>query len=394
MARKKTTKDVALAFPLAATHLARFIRGVTDYARQHGDWTFSACPATVSGFPETLDMTIKSLKGWPGDGVITVVATRAQAKAAGQLGVPVVNLAGALRDAGLPRVMVDHKATGQLAAAHLLDAGLKRFAYLGLKGVWYSQQRRDGFRDAIERAGGECLVYEVSKRTDFRQLWLRGQSEIDAWLRTLKPPVGILAVHDDRARLLVDGCRRVGLAVPHDVALMGVDNDETVCEFCQPPLTSVSRSSRRVGYEAAALLDRLMSGKPAPDSDLLVPPDGVVRRASTGIVAIEDPHVAAAVQYTRDHVDEMFGVERFEKLLPVSRRRIEQLFQRVLGQTPYEYICHVRVIRAKELLVREEKMAIRDVAAACGFPDTQRLRLVFQRLTGKTPTDYRQGLGR
>lgn len=381
---------MALAFPLAVPYLALFMRGVTDYARQHGGWTFSSCPAGDGTFPETLAMPMESLKGWRGDGVIAVITTDAQARAARSLGIPVVNLAASRSDLGLPQVLVDHRMIGRLAADHLLDCGLRRFVYLGLKDVWYSQLRRDGFAERIAEAGGACEVYETPRRLNPRQPWHLGMEEIDRCLEAVKPPVGILAVHDYRARLLVDECQRLGFDVPNDVAIIGVDNDDVVCEFCQPPLSSVSRSGHRVGYESAALLDRLMRGEPAPEEPIWIPPDGVVKRKSTDLIAIHDPHVAAAARFIHEHLDEVFGVERLLKLLPISRRRLEKLFRQCLGRTPYDYLCHVRVTRAKELLAGREKLRVAEVARRCGFADAQRFRLVFTRLAGMTPTAYRQ----
>jgi len=393
MLSKRTSKHIALAFPVAVPYLALFMRGVTDYARGHGPWTFSASPAIEGPFPETLAMPIRSLRDWPGDGVIAAITTREETEEAKRLGIPVVNLAGTLRDCGLPRVMVDHCAIGRLAAEHLLECGLRRFVYLGLKDVWYSELRREGFAQRIAEAGGHLRVCEASSRTDPQRSWQSGLEEIDRCLEGVSLPVGILAVHDYRARLLVDECLRLGLAVPNDVAILGVDNDDVICEFCQPPLSSVSRSGYRVGYEAAALLDRLMAGQPPPAQDLLIPPDGVVKRKSTELVAVDDPHIATAVRYIQDHLGEPFGVEKLLRLLPISRRRLENLFKQCLGRTPYDYLCQSRVNRAKELLAGSQKLSIAEISQCCGFPTKQRFRLVFLRLVGKTPTAYRKELG-
>jgi LacI family transcriptional regulator len=207
-------------------------------------------------------------------------------------------------------------------------------------------------------------------------------------LKSLVLPVGVLAVHDYRARVLVDECVRLGLDVPHDVAVLGVGNDLAACEFCQPSLSSVSPAARRVGYEAAAILDRLMAGQPVPHRDLLIPPDGVVHRRSTDTMAVDDPNVNAAVHYMQDHLNEVFGIERVMKQVAVSRRRLHEQFQRLLDYTPYEYLCHLRVERAKSLLAVPGQVKLRTIAVACGFSSPARLRLVFQRVTGMTPAVY------
>jgi LacI family transcriptional regulator len=390
MLPKKIGKHVALAFPLAVPHLALFMRGVTDYAREHGTWTFTMSPTLVGPFPETLAMPIRSLRDWPGDGVIAVITNDEESEEARQLGIPVVNLAGACERSEQPRVMVDHRAIGRLAADHLLDCGLRRFVYLGLKGVWYSILRREGFAERIAEAGGQLQVYETPHRSDPDSSWQSGLEEIRHCLDSVTPPVGVMAVHDYRARLLVDECSRLGMSVPNDIAIIGVDNDDVVCEFCQPPLSSVSRSGYQVGFQAAALLDRLMGGEPAPEADILVPPDGVVKRKSTDLIAVDDPHVATALRFIQEHLSESFGVERLLRLLPISRRRFEKLFKEALGRTPYDYLCHVRVNRAKELLAGPKKMSIGEIAEECGFPNSQRFRLVFTRLVGTTPTAFRR----
>ena len=376
-------QEIALAFPAAVPHLGRVLRGIAEYAQRHARWTFVLSP-------ETFVMRLQSLKGWGGHGVIALIDTKAEAQAARKLGVPVVNLSGALRDAGLPRVMVDHQAVGRLAAEHLLERGFRRFAYYGVRDLWYARQRRGAFIERLKRDGRQCSVHEVPSSIIDRQPWHHGQQQLASWLKTLELPVGLMACTDQRAQMVTETCRRLGLDVPGDVAIIGVDNDEITCRFCVPPLSSVSRNGNTVGYEAAALLDRLMSGKRPPAGDVLIAPDGVVKRRSTDVVAVDDPHVAAAIRFIREHVSECFGVDQVAAALPVSRRYLEHRFRRHLGCTPHQYICRVRVERAKQLLGGAEKMKLKHIATACGFNDPMRLRLVFERITSMTPREYRR----
>ncbi len=387
------TKHVALAFPLAVPHLALFMEGVVSYARQSADWTFTVSPASFSGFPETFTMSVESLAGWSGDGAISVITSRAEAVCAARLGIPVINLSGTLPASPIPRIMVDHRAIGVLAAEHLIERGLRNFAYYGVKGPWYARLRHEGFASRIRAAGRPCEVFEAASRRSVRQPLDRETKVLRQWLKSLDTPVGLFAVHDYRARLAMEECRRAGLVVPHDVAIVGVDNDPVICEFAQPALTSISRSGRQLGYEAAALLDRLMAGQPPPSDEILIAPDGVVARESTNTLAVDDPYVSAAMRFVHNHLEEVFGVERLVKVVSVSRRRLEKGFRQSLGQTPHDFICQARVNRARDLLSAEGRVLVRDVAAACGFPDVRRFRLVFQRIAGISPSAFRRRAG-
>ncbi|HBO46383.1 MAG TPA: hypothetical protein DD670_21135, partial [Planctomycetaceae bacterium] len=281
---------------------------------------------------------------------------------------------------------------GRLAADHLIECGLRSFAYLGLKDIWYSELRREGFAERVAEAGGTVDAYEMPRYRDPNKAWQSGLEQIGRCLEQIRPPTGVFAVNDYRARLLVDECHRRKLIVPDEVAIIGVDNDDVVCEFCTPPLSSVSRSGYQVGHETAVLLDRLMAGGMPPAQEVLIPPDGVVKRRSTDLIAVEHPQVAAAMEYIRGHLNEWFGVERLVKVLPISRRQLELLFKKHLNQTPYDYLRRARLDRAKTLLSAPRRTPVAEIARQCGFPNTHRFLMVFRDVEGKTPTNYRRDL--
>jgi LacI family transcriptional regulator len=382
-------KQVALAFPVGVPWLALCMRGIAEFAQKRGGWNFLTSLTTLIGAKE-FSITVSGLKGWPGDGVIAFINDRLEARDAQQLGIPVVSLSGMLHDVGLPRVMVDHYAIGRLAAEHLLQCGFRRLGYYGIRGPWYSQQREKGFCDQALKAGVPCSVLEQSPATNSRMSWQKRLAPVDQWLRTLKPPVGIMAVHDFRARILLEECLRLGLDVPHDVALIGADNDPTVCEICQPTLSSVSRNAWQIGYQAGALLDQLMLGKTPRQSEIILPPEGVVIRRSTDTIAVDDPHVSAAIHFMHDHLPEVGGIESVLTQVPVSRRFLEKQFQRLFGCTPYQYLCRLRIERAKQLLRGGERIKLRSLAKTCGFTNSDHMRLVFYRSLGITPGEYRR----
>lgn len=381
--KQNRTKRIALALPLGLAFIERLLGGVLDYAKQRGNWMFDR-------MPEQLSPSFNWLKHWQGDGALVLITSPQDAAVARSLRMPVVNLTAYLKDTGMPTVMVDHGAIGRLAARHLLDQHFRRFGYYGMQHMFYSRLRREAFCETIRQAGGHCSVLEVTPAASTR--WRHQKDALASWLGTLKPPVGIMASTDLRASMVADACTRLGLRVPDDVAIIGVDNDPVTCEFCQPPLSSVSRSDYAVGRRAAELLDRLMAGKPAPKSPILIEPDGVVRRRSTETLAIDDPHVAATVQFIRDHLHDRFGVERIMEQSRLSRRRLEYRFRASLGCSPYTMINQLRVEHAKKLFAEKKKRTLSDIAAACGFSELRRFRLVFRRLTGRTPAQFRKSL--
>jgi LacI family transcriptional regulator len=385
----KPLRHVALGYPVAVPWVALFMRGVVDYADRHGGWLVTTSPPTLGGTDE-FAINVYTLQGWPGDGVITSIHSDTEAEAAAQLGIPVVNISGALEHSPVPRVMVDHYSIGRLAAEHLLERGFRRLAYCGTKGLFYSKQRMIGFMRCAEKAGVQCDVYETPRSTNQRAPWQHRAGPLNEWLRHLRPPLGLMAMQDYRARVVIDECRHLGLDVPHDVAVIGVDNDPTICEFCQPTLSSVSRNAWRMGYDAAATLDLLMDGRKPVNPDAVIIPEGIVARQSTDTVAVDDPHVADAVHFMRDHLGEPFGIKQVMQNISVSRRQLELRFRRALQCTPHEYLCRLRVDHAKDLLANRADLKIRSIATACGFSSEERMRLVFRRLTGTSPLDYRR----
>jgi LacI family transcriptional regulator len=364
--------------------MVKCLHGIAAYARQRARWV-------VEGSPEHdyRSIAVEDLRQWQGDGVLAFVTNPRQARIARGLSIPVVNLSGALEDPGLPRVRSDFLACGRLAAEHLLERGFRRFAYYGLKRIWFSRMFLRGFR---ERLGPdvECSYFESPSNIDSRRPFFHAAEDLEAWLRTLRPPVGLLTSHDPRARMAAAACERLGLRVPGDVAILGVNNDELICETCDPPLTSVARNPERIGWEAAEMLDRLMTGKRLPAREVEVPPEGVVARASTDVNVIGDPVVSAAARLIQERAGQPLDIRHIVNGLPRSRRWLEQRFRDCLGMSPHEYLCRTRVKMAEALLAQPAKPLYKQVALQCGFHDARRLRIVFQRYVGMTPAEYRR----
>lgn len=376
------SKRVLVLFRRSNLEDTALLRGIADFARQRTNWLLHVSPGTPG-------LAVRDLQGWPGDGLIAALFNRREVAAARRLRLPVVNLSGAIRDADFPRVMVDHEQLGRQAARHLLACGLRRFAYYGESEMWYSQQRKQGFLAGISPYARHCSVLDSAIYFSRRNPWHRWIELIETWLRTLQPPVGLMAVHDYAAMVIVETCLRLGLRVPDDVAVIGVGNDRLTCEMCAVPLSSVARSNWEVGYRAAAVLDRLMSGRTSPKRDLLIRAEGVVRRRSTDVVYVDDPQLAAAIKYMRDHAGQHFQIETVLKHVSVSRRLLEIRCRRHLHCTPQQYLRQMRVELAKQLLARNDELKLHQIARMSGFTSARHFRDAFQRVTGTTPAKYR-----
>ena len=376
------TRRIALALPLGVPHLEEVVHGIHAYGQEHAEWDFVTSP-------ETHSIPVGSLAGWDGDGVIGMVSAPADLGVVKGLACPVVNLSGAIPDPGLPRVRVDYERAGELAAEHLLNRGFERFAFYGLKDTFFARSCLEGFRSRVERHGARCRVYEDAATFGVARPWQHDREALAKWLKSLELPVGIMASHDPRAVMVVQACRRIGLRVPEDVAVIGFNNDIQSCEFCDPPLSSVARPGEKIGFEAAALLDRLIQGEPPPQKDILFPPEAVVERASTNTVAVADNEVLGqAVRFIHQHIGQSIGVEDILSHIDVSRRWLEMAFKKKLHTSPHAYISQARVKKAKGLLAEPRKLRLKQVAQDCGFSSTRQMSAIFERYAGVSLREY------
>lgn len=303
-------------------------------------------------------------------------------------GVPAVDISPARPDAKLPAVRTDELAVGRLAAAHLLALGLPHFGFCGSRSEHVSLLRGRGFKQALAAAGRPCHVFSNGPAAGAGEAAPPGAT-LEEWVSRLPKPVGILASTDGCGFQILAVCKKLGVAVPGSVALIGVDNEDVFCDLANPTLSSIALSTQRIGYEAARMLERLMAGETPAERQLLVPPAGVVPRGSSDVPAILDPDVAAAVRYISLHVEDDLQVADLLREIPVSRRSLEYRFIKALGRTPAAEIRRAQVEVAKQILTQTDEPMAR-VALAAGFSNAKQFGLTFHHETGVTPTAYRR----
>src|SRR5688500_16169926 len=285
---KRRLPNVALLIETSRSYGRNVLRGIADYARIHGPWIFHL----------SVDAPMRTIppKGeWDGDGIIA--QPHQDKKLLKQLtdsGLPCISLSGPPGFSGLPAVRVNQEAVPKLALGHFRQRGFIRFAYCGRPSERFGPRTGETFKLMAEEAGFTCDSFEPAY-DDVAETPHRLAPMAD-WLRTLKKPTALLAGNDAKAREVLDACRLAGLHVPEDIAVLGVNDDELICELANPPLSSVIHNARRVGYEAAAMLNRLMQGQKVT-GDVVVDPRGVHSRQSTDLLASEDPEIATLVRF-------------------------------------------------------------------------------------------------
>lgn len=379
---------IALVIESSRGYGRALLAGVARYARDHGPWSINWQDRGMS------DPIPEWLGGWRGDGVIARVETRAVERALAKLNVPVVDVRGTF-DLAWPLVDTDNRAVAEMAAEHLIERGFKRFAYCGFAGVNYSLARQQHFPPYLAARGFDCIEYDPPQRTvrgDQKRKEQHGilfERELATWVKSLPRPIGIMACNDLRAQQLLNACRAVNVAVPEDVAVLGVDNDELLCELSDPPLSSVEPDAERIGYRAAAILHAMLTGRRRRRLREYVPPLRVITRQSTDVLAIDDALVARAVRYIRERSTEGINVDDVLRHLVVSRVTLNRRFQKALGRSPKDEIVRVRLQRVKQLLL-ETDFSLARIADLSGFKHPEYLSATFRMLTGQTASEFRR----
>lgn len=372
---------VALLIETSNAYARGLLHGVVSYIREHEPWSFYLMEQGRGDDPPSW------LAHWNGDGIIARIESERIAKAVVNSKLPTVDVSAGRYIPAIPWVETDDREIAHLATNHFLERGFKHFAYCGDDRFNWSRWRGDHFSKLLKAAGHRCHTFVPPRRQSDTQI-----TAMEGWLTQLPKPVGVFACYDIRGQQVLDACRNAGLAVPDEIAVLGVDNDELLCELSSPHLSSVIPDTHRTGYEAAALLARMMKGERLAVVEVRIAPIGVHRRQSTDVLATDDPHVVHAVRFIRHHACEPINVKDVLRAVPLSRKVLETRFKKLLNHTLHDEIMRVRVDRVKQLLVNTD-LTLADIANRTGFEHSEYLSVAFKRETGFTPAVYRVDQG-
>ncbi len=378
---------VLLWLDLSTDFSRQLARGVHDYAQERGPWNL------VAELPSDLRLSASGRlppMRWEGiDGVIVRLLHDRVGRALRRFDGPRVILAGYYSGLRVPRIVGDSASAVRLIIDHLRERGYRHLAYCGFSGLPLSAMREKHFMAAADQQSMDAHVYRSGRRGPESQV--ADQKKLIAWLEALPKPVGIMAMNDVRGRHVTEACKLADIDVPQDVGVIGVDNEQLLCELSDPPLSSVDMNSYQIGREGAAVLDVMMQRGRAR-KPINIRPAGVVARGSTNRIVTDDELVALAAGYIEQHVRQGINVDDVLDFVRVSRSNLERRFTASLDCTPRQYIERVRLELARQLLTSSDQTIV-EVAEAVGYRDVRRLHEALQRSDGRTPGQVRRGRG-
>jgi LacI family transcriptional regulator len=377
---------VALLIETTRSYTRDMLAGIRRYIAEHEPWSLYIELRALDSAPPVW------LRTWDGSGLICRTFTEEMADAVRACGLPAVETRSSHLCPQLPFVGMDNSLVGRTVAQHFLSRGYKSFAAYTLDTETFFEQRVQNFVTTVMKGGFPCETMPGAEPKSVSD-WESAQQRLISWLVRLPKPVGIFAANDQLGFRLLDACQRAGLAVPEEVAVVGTENEETLCSLATPPLSSLRFNGEQVGYLAAQTLDKLMRGKwKRGPAEILVPPRGIVTRASSDEFVIHDKLVQRAARMIREQAATAFNVDELCAALKTSRSTLERRMKAALGRTPKEEMLRMK-FRLIERLLSETEMTVEAVARHTGFSHSHYLQAAFKLRHGMTPLQFRQSRG-
>lgn len=363
----------------------RFLTGLIRYSEDHGPWDFYRLPAyykTLYGENGILDR----IKEWEIDAVIT----QWEYEGIGFLtktNIPVFTQSYKNEIAPFSKIAGDYIGAGIMAARFFAKRKFHNFAFYGNKDFFWSKQRAEGYRREVEKIGGNYFYFESELLNDAQ--WSRSHIELDRWLLSLPKPVGLLACDDNFALQVSEMCKFNNINIPKELSLLGVDNDELICNLSHPSISSIITDDERGGYKTGEMLHRLITNKENTPFNIMIDPIRIKLRQSTERYNISDEYILHVVNYIDENITSNLSVDALTNVVPLSRRSLEIKFKKIMGCSVYQYILDNKMDFIKELLITSNKSLL-EIAIHMGFNDVRNVYRIFKKYTGYSPIEFRK----
>lgn len=367
----------------------QFLEGVAAYAATKNEWRLSSVPhnRTTKALLSQLDGLILRLMGSSGNQV---------EKTAHEISLPVVDIYSERPRAGVAQIHGDYEALGRIAADFFTSRGFVHFGWCGIDGLVFSDETHRHYLQSLETAGQTLHSYQCPKNLAEKIVYTVPDRIPDArplrkWLRSIPKPVAIFCCNDHRAYQVMNIALDAGFDIPHDIAILGVDNDTMICAYSRIPLSSIDPDAAKIGFSAARILHALIEKRAVSrlHRPVLVSPKGIVERKSTAHIPIDPPWLSSALMEIEKRLSDGIAPSDIFRLSGLSAASVERVFRQKLGTSIIGYITAKRMKRAKHLLETTDLLT-KEVAAACGFSSPQYFCRVFQSVCGSCPQSLRQ----
>lgn len=378
---------IILLTDFSEEYAKNLLKGIARYSKGRGSkWVLCKMPLSFRDVNEVEGVLEWALK-WKADCIIAQFYNTDHVKIFKKNGIIAIAQDFKQRFTDILNITGAHYIAGQMGANYFIKKGFQHFAFYGFKGIVWSEERCEGFRDEVEKHGWGTNFSEY-QNIEFKDLWFYESGPLTEWLRTLPKPVAIMACDDNQGHHIIEACNQCGIKVPEEVAVLGVDNDEAVCTLSYPPLSSIHQAVEKGGYETAELIEKMMKNPDAAYEDVVVYPTHIVTRQSTDIYATDDRSISVILKYIHQNTDKKLNVTDLLKLVPLSRRLLETRFREVTGLSVYSYILNLRIQKFAEKLIYSKDTVI-EIAMKMGFTDYKNISRQFKAIKGCTPSEYR-----
>lgn len=363
----------------------RLLKGLIQYSKEHGPWIFYRLPS----YYKTLygkEGIVKWAKEWEADAIVARWDDDST-EILESLNIPILLQNYKDRSPYFSNLTGDYFGTGEMAAQFFIKRRYRNFAFYGSKGVVWSRERAAGFKSQVERVGGKYHYFESENLNE--DGWSNSHTQLDKWLLSLPKPVGLFACDDNFALKVSQICKITNIRIPEDISLLGVDNDDLICNLSDPPISSIVTDVEKGGYEAGRLIDRMTSGEIKEPFNIIIRPTRLELRKSTEKYDIANEYIAQIVHFIEDNFVSDINIEDLTKQVPLSRRNLEVKFKDEMGTSIYQFILSCRIDYFAHLLATTQRTLF-DLALESGFNDCKNIARIFKKIKGCTPIEYRK----
>ena len=366
----------------------RFLRGILNYSQGTEHWVVCKMPPSYMR-QLGIEGVVAWAKEWRADVVIAQFDPEDDVTLFRKNGIVALAQDYIAKFDTIPNITGDYARTGKMAAEYFLSKGYTNFGFFGYNGVCWSDERCEAFKSRVKESLPDDQDFYMYDGQNIDNMWYYDQSELTAWLKNLPKPIAIMACDDNQGNILLQACELCGIHVPFDVAIIGVDNDEILCNMSSPSMSTINVDIERGGADAAAMAERMVKDPTYMGEDIVLRPLSVIERLSSSLFVTNDKEVLMALKYIHANIDSKISVSDILDWVPISRRLLENRFKKMTGMTIYNYISAKRIGRFAQLLLSSND-SISDIAAKLDECDTKSISRRFKELKGCTPSEYRR----